>query len=96
MSTRTVQRRPEALGASHQDLVDNVRSSPARSRLSDRARSISDVGVELGYADLKGFYRAFRRWAGMTPGEWRAQHTRRGPRELTGIVVSARACQLLS
>jgi AraC-like DNA-binding protein len=72
MSTRTVQRRLEELGTSYQDLVDDVRAAMARTLLRDRARSIIDVAFELGYADLKGFYRAFRRWTNTTPAEWRA------------------------
>ena len=72
MSTRTVQRRLEEAGTSYQDLVDDVRAAMARTLLRDRTRSIIDVAFELGYADLKGFYRAFRRWTGTTPAEWRA------------------------
>jgi AraC-like DNA-binding protein len=71
MSTRTVQRRLEEHGTSYQDLVDDVRAAMARALLRDRARSIIDVAFELGYADLKGFYRAFRRWTGTTPAEFR-------------------------
>jgi len=73
MSTRTVQRRLEEAGTSYQDLVDSVRSTIACSLLRNRARSIVDVAFELGYADLKGFYRAFRRWTDTTPAEWRAR-----------------------
>jgi AraC-like DNA-binding protein len=72
MSTRTLQRRLEEHDTSYQDLVDDVRSAMARTLLRDRARSIIDVAFELGYADLKGFYRAFRRWTNTTPAEWRA------------------------
>jgi AraC-like DNA-binding protein len=71
MSTRTVQRRLEQAGTSYQDLVDDVRAGMARALLRDRSRSIIDVAFELGYADLKGFYRAFRRWTGMTPAAYR-------------------------
>jgi len=71
MSTRTLQRRLDEAGTSYQDLVDEVRSVLARSLLRDRARSIIEVAFELGYADLKGFYRAFRRWTDATPAEWR-------------------------
>lgn len=74
MSTRTVQRRLEEAGTTYQDLVDDVRAAMARSLLRDRARSIEDVAFELGYADLKGFYRAFRRWTATTPAEWRRAH----------------------
>jgi len=72
MSTRTVQRRCEEAGTSYQDLVEELRAGMARSLLRDRTRSIVDVAFELGYADLKGFYRAFRRWTGTTPAGWRA------------------------
>jgi AraC-like DNA-binding protein len=54
-------------------VVDDVRAAMATSLLRDRTRSIIDVAFELGYADLKGFYRAFRRWTGATPAAWRAQ-----------------------
>lgn len=75
MSTRTVQRRITAeLATSYQDLVDSIRASTARALLADRTRSIIDVAFELGYADLKSFYRAFRRWTDTTPAEWRKTH----------------------
>jgi AraC-like DNA-binding protein len=73
MSSRTVQRRLEEAGTSYQDVVDEVRSALACSLLRDRSRSIVDVAFELGYADLKGFYRAFRRWTDTTPADWRKQ-----------------------
>lgn len=76
MSTRTVQRRLEEAGTSYQDLVDDVRAALARDLLRDRARTIVEVAFELGYADLKGFYRAFRRWTDTTPAEWRAKEAR--------------------
>lgn len=74
MSTRTLQRRLDEVGTGYQDLVDAVRASVACALLREPARSIFDVAFELGYADLKGFYRAFRRWTGATPAEWRARH----------------------
>jgi AraC-like DNA-binding protein len=76
MSTRTLQRRLEDAGTSYQDVVDDVRGALAKDLLRDRARSIIDVAFELGYADLKGFYRAFRRWTDTTPAEWRTREAR--------------------
>lgn len=73
MSTRTLQRRLEEVDTSYQDLVDEVRSAAACALLRDCRRSIIDVAFELGYADLKGFYRAFKRWTNATPAEWRAR-----------------------
>lgn len=74
VSTRTLQRRLEEAGTTYQDTVDGVRADLARALLRERSRSIVDVAFELGYADLKSFYRAFRRWTDTTPGEWRARH----------------------
>jgi AraC-like DNA-binding protein len=73
MSTRTLQRRLEEVGTSYQDVVDAVRSAMARTLLREKSRSIVDVAFELGYADLKSFYRAFRRWTQTTPADWRAR-----------------------
>ena len=71
MSTRT--RAAPARRGGH-DLPGSRRRRARRAGaalLRDRARSIIDVAFELGYADLKGFYRAFRRWTDTTPAEWR-------------------------
>ncbi len=74
MSTRTLQRRLEEAGTSYQDVVDAVRAGMARALLREKSRSIVDVAFELGYADLKSFYRAFRRWTDTTPADWRARN----------------------
>ncbi len=74
MSTRTLQRRLEEAGTSYQDVVDGVRSGMARALLREKSRSIVDVAFELGYSDLKSFYRAFRRWTDTTPAEWRTRN----------------------
>jgi len=78
LSTRTLQRRLEEQGTGYQELVDDVRAAMARSLLGDRSRSIVDVAFELGYADLRSFYRAFRRWTGATPAEWRTRDVAAG------------------
>ncbi len=77
MSTRTLQRRLEESSTSYQDLVDGSRGSLAQSLLRDATMSITDVAFELGYADLKSFYRAFRRWTDSTPADWRRRETSR-------------------
>ena len=70
-STRTLQRRLGEAGTTFQALVDEVRRAAAVRLLRDRERTILAVAFELGYADLQGFYRAFKRWTGQTPAEWR-------------------------
>jgi AraC-like DNA-binding protein len=43
----------------------------ALERLRDRSTSVSTVADELGFADVAAFGKAFRRWTGATPSEWR-------------------------
>jgi len=71
MSSRTLQRRLDAEGASFSEIVDEVRERLARRWLADEARTLSDVAFSLGFSDLATFSRAFKRWAGKPPGAWR-------------------------
>jgi AraC-like DNA-binding protein len=39
---------------------------------------MSSIAVAVGFLDLSGFERAFRRQFGMTPGCWRREHLHAG------------------
>jgi AraC-like DNA-binding protein len=71
MSTRTLQRRLGELGVSFADLVDEVRHAVAASYLADRAIAIGEVAYLLGFAEQSSFTRAFKRWTGQTPSDYR-------------------------
>lgn len=73
LSGRTLQRRLAVLGTSFQDVLDQVRFDLAKAWLSDARLDLSQVAYLLGYSELRAFDRAFRRWAGQAPGEWRAR-----------------------
>lgn len=70
-SDRTLRRRLREDGASFRDVVDDVRRSMAMSYLLRDDTNIRDVAFLVGFADVSNFYRAFRRWTGGTPAEWR-------------------------
>jgi AraC-like DNA-binding protein len=40
--------------------------------LQDTQLPLGAIAMALGYADAPAFVRAFRGWAGITPGAWRA------------------------
>jgi len=68
---RTLQRRLADQGTTYTHLLENLRHDMAIYLLRDPGREVSDVGRELGYRDPAIFTRAFRRWTGTTPSEFR-------------------------
>lgn len=71
MSSRTLQRLLHENSTSFRRLLDEVRSEHARGYLTGTAFSDSEVAFLLGFEDPNSFYRAFRSWQGMAPGEFR-------------------------
>lgn len=69
-SARTLQRHLAEGGTSFSHLLDEVRLLNAR-ELIRRQEKISDVAARLGYADAGSFTRAFERWTGMSPRQYR-------------------------
>ncbi|MFV0282085.1 MAG: AraC family transcriptional regulator [Rhodoblastus sp.] len=54
------------------DLKDKVRSAAAVNLLQYSNSSIDEIAIALGFSEVSTFHRAFRRWMGRTPGEFRA------------------------
>ena len=71
LSVRSLQRRLAKHGLSHFEIVDQARYQAATRLLGDADTRITDVAMDLGYADSAHFTRAFKRWAGVTPREYR-------------------------
>ena len=71
MSARTLQRRLEEEGTRFTEVLDGVRLDLARRALADPRATLTAVAFRLGFADLATFSRAFKRWTGKPPGQWR-------------------------
>ncbi len=71
MSLRAAQRLAAMHGTTVQELIDNVRESRAKEFLRDDHMDISSIALLLGYSDDRAFRRAFQRWAGLSPTEYR-------------------------
>ncbi len=69
-SASTLQRQLSAEGTSYRDILAETRESLAKQYLADQDYSPSDVAFMLGFADQSNFGRAFKRWTGMSPGEY--------------------------
>ncbi|WP_338089162.1 helix-turn-helix transcriptional regulator [Nannocystis pusilla] len=70
-SERTMQRRLRQAGTSFRDVVDDVRREAALAQLGRRDATVTDIAFMLGFSDLSAFSRAFRRWTGASPSEYR-------------------------
>ncbi len=77
MHSRTMNRRLNESGVGFQQLLEETRFEIARQMLEYSAAEIGQVSETLGYAAPGVFTRAFRRWSGTTPVEWRAARGRR-------------------
>jgi AraC-like DNA-binding protein len=72
MSGRTLQRRLEALGVSYRDLLEEARKEAGR-YITSSVLSIAEVAFMVGYSEPTAFHRAFKRWYGMTPQQYRSE-----------------------
>ncbi|MFI5296954.1 MAG: AraC family transcriptional regulator [Polyangiales bacterium] len=68
-SVRTLQRRLLDQGTTLRQITDEVRAGLAHFYMIDHARPLKDVAAQLGYADVRAFSRAFKRWTGRSPGD---------------------------
>lgn len=75
MSVRTLQRRLQLEGTTFARAVERARFDEARRLLGDPSRKVIDVALDLGYSDHAHFTRAFARWAGRPPQEFRRHLT---------------------
>ena len=71
LTERTLARRLRAAGVSFSGLLDEVRREAAQQALAQTQRPPMEIAQALGYAEASVFWRAFRRWTGMTPVQWR-------------------------
>jgi len=72
VSERSLQRRLTESGTSFRQLQEETRFSLARHLLQATNTSVTEIGFELGYTEPANFSRAFQRWAGVSPRQFRS------------------------
>lgn len=78
MSSATLRRRLEQEhSARYTNILSDIRKDIAVTCLSDSALSIDEIGRRAGFSQKTAFYRAFKRWIGCTPAEYRNANRRR-------------------
>ena len=73
---RTLNRRLKDDGTSFRAIVESVRHEVACQLLANTRLPLNEIATALDYADPSVFTRAFRRWSGQSPSEWRESRGR--------------------
>jgi AraC-like DNA-binding protein len=71
VSERSLQRRLTDSGTSFRQLQEETRFDLAKKFLHTTDSSVTEIGFELGYTMPANFSRAFQRWAGVSPRQYR-------------------------
>jgi len=72
MSARSLQRRLADEQTSYNDLLAEVRAEFAKRYLARGTLTASEIAYLLGFTEPPAFFKAFKRWTGMTPREFQA------------------------
>ena len=71
MSRQTLYRKLKNDGASYSDIVDEVKKEKAFAMLQQGQIPLTVIAYDLGFSELSAFTRAFKRWTGRTPADYR-------------------------
>ncbi|MGI9320284.1 MAG: AraC family transcriptional regulator, partial [Thiogranum sp.] len=74
LSVRNLQRKLHSEGISFKHLLDETRKELATQYIRDTNRRIGEITYLLGFSEPSNFTRAFRRWTGLSPNEYRQKH----------------------
>jgi AraC-like DNA-binding protein len=78
-SPRTLKRKLAAQGVSFSALLTEARHEAAMRLLRRSTLSLDAIAERLGYSTAPNFIRAFRRWSGQTPTEYRRKPSHPAP-----------------
>ena len=73
MSVATLRRRLDEEDIRFSEIVETLREELARQYLREKSHATSEIAFLLGFADVISFHKAFKRWTGQTPTEFRAR-----------------------
>jgi len=65
-----LQRELKSEGTSYREILESIRRSLVEQHLKDGAYTQAQIAFMTGFADQSNFARAFRRWTGVSPGQF--------------------------
>lgn len=70
---RTFQRKLKEAGTSYTDLLDQMRQQLSVHYLREAPLAVNEIAFLVGFSESSAFHRAFKRWTGISPSEFRLQ-----------------------
>ena len=74
LHTRILQKKLQKQGVTFGELLRDVRTNIAMQHLRHRTLSVTDLALNLGYAEVSVFSRNFKSWTGLSPRQWLTLH----------------------
>ena len=71
MSTRTLSRRLSEKGTTYRQLVQDTQQMISTDLLKNSTETVSEIAFQAGFSEQSAFNRAFKRWTGQSPLEYR-------------------------
>lgn len=71
MSKRKLQLKLAEEHVRFKSLLDDTRSNLAKEYLSEQSLCLSEIAFMLGFSEVSSFSRAFKRWTGVSPGQYK-------------------------
>jgi AraC-like DNA-binding protein len=72
LSQATLRRRMDDEGESYRNILDDLRRDLAIGLLSDSRKNLAEIAETLGFSETSAFHRAFKKWTGARPSEYRS------------------------
>lgn len=73
LSLRSLQRKLREEGTSYKVILEETRRELAKKYIQNSRLSISEISFLLGFSEISNFSRAFKRWNGRAPSEFRSE-----------------------
>jgi AraC-like DNA-binding protein len=78
LPTWTLRRKLAEEGTQYRAILNDTRRDLAMAYIRDTELAFGEIAYLLGFASAEAFQRAFKRWAGKTPGEFRREQRKAG------------------
>lgn len=86
LTPQTLRRRLREEGGGYQRIKDNLRRDAAIGLLEHSGLPLQEVALRLGFSEPSTFHRAFKKWTGVAPGEYRQ-------RQMQGLMQVQAQCK---